>query len=197
VTGISGGIAGGKTTVAELLAQKLNADLISADAITHELLQHDSELKQKIVSRWGAACLAETGGISRKKLGEIVFNSSQQLEELNRIIHPRILAEIQNRIGRSTTAYIVLDAALLFETGLHEVCDVTVFVESNWRDRVRRARQSRGWTEQELERRQAAQMPLSQKRNSSDHIVNNCGSLYETEQQIERISSKIHQEQQS
>ena len=194
VVGISGAIGSGKTTVAQMLAEIVGGKLISADAIAHELLAGDAETKQRIARRWPGACLEGTDEISREKLARIVFDSPDEVAELNRIIHPRILKRIRGEMEaarKESQAWVVLDAALLFETGLDEACDVKIFVETSSDVRAERAGKARGWDARELNRRQQAQMPPERKRELSDHIVDNNGKENETKRQIEKIVKLI------
>jgi len=194
VIGVSGAVASGKTTVAEMLAGLVGGPIVSADAIAHQVLASDDEVKRAVIARWGNACLGADGGISRAKLAEIVFNSPADLAELNRIIHPVILRRMRELIdeARSEGApWIVVDAALLHETGLDAICDTTLFVLSDWNVRAERARRDRGWGEDELRRRDAAQLPAERKAELSDYTVNNNGSPNETKRQIENIVKHI------
>jgi len=194
VIGISGCIASGKSTVAAMLVEVADGVLISADDIAHALLARDADVRRAILDRWGDSCLDENGGVSRAALAEIVFNSPANLAELNRIIHPRILEKICGKVEatrKKTSKWIVVDAALLFETGLDAICDVTIFVDSDRDVRVQRARENRGWSAEELARRDAAQMPPENKINRSDYTLGNNGSLYEIKRQIERIVQLI------
>ena len=193
---MSGAVAAGKSTVAEMLAEIVGCRVISADAIAHDLLVGDEEIRRGIIQRWGDACLDEHGEIAREKLAEIVFDSAGELAELNRIVHPSILKRIREEIDaarKEESAWVVLDAALLFETGLDEVCDVKIFVETSPHVRAERARQNRGWNTQELSRRQQAQVSLESKRESSDYIINNSGKKHETKRQIEEIVKKTQE----
>ena len=231
--GVSGAVASGKSTVAEILAELVGGTLVSADAIAHEVLAGDAGVQRAIAERWGNACLDGSGGIARAKLAEIVFNSPDDLAELNRIIHPAILRRIREQIdaahrtaaretaahrtaaretaahrtaaretaahgpARETVAHkggspwIIVDAALLFETGLDAICDVRICVQSDWSVRAERARRDRGWSEDELRRRDAAQMPADRKVALSDYTASNNGSRYETKRQIEAIVQHI------
>ena len=192
--GVSGAVASGKSTVAEILAEMLGGPLISADPIAHEVLASDAGVKQAILGRWGDAVRDANGGICRARLAEIVFNSPADLAELNRIIHPAIIRRMRGLIDdarRNGSPWIIMDAALLYETGLDAICDVTVFVQSDWNIRAERARRDRGWSEDELRRRDAAQLPADRKAELSDYSVNNNGSRNETKRQIESIVKHI------
>ena len=190
--GVSGGVAAGKSTAADMLAELAHGELIAADEIGHDLLARDADARREITERF-PACRGERGEISRAALGRIVFGSPGELAELNRIIHPRILRAIRERIAsvREAAAWTIIDAALLFETGLDESCDFTVFVDASQDVRARRAQDNRGWGPDELARRDAAQLPPAQKRERSDFIVSNNGNRDETKRQIERTIEHI------
>jgi dephospho-CoA kinase len=194
VIGITGAVAAGKSTAARMLADTAGGIVISADDIGHELLVSDPEIRRRLLDHWGNACLDDRGEIDRERLASIVFSDPEELAELNRIIHPGILKRMRRQIEamkEDPSAWIVVDAALLFETGLDEVCDVKVFVEASVNVREQRARQSRGWDAEELTRREKAQMPPERKCNLSDYKVNNNGNKHETQRQIERIVKLI------
>jgi len=192
VVGVTGAVASGKTTVAQMLAEIVGGRIISADDIGHELLASDAEIKQQVIERWPDACAG--GEVSRQRLARIVFDSPGELAELNRIIHPRILERIREEIDtavKESPAWVVLDAALLFETGLDKACDVRIFVETTSSIRAQRVKQWRGWKDGELGARQKAQMPPQRKRELCNHTVVNNGSKNETKQQIEEIVTLI------
>ncbi len=132
VIGITGGIASGKSTIAKML-ETLGASVINADEICHRLINTKS-MSQKIINRWGDHIQDKYGRIERHKLGKIVFTDKKELSALNKIIHPKAIKQIKDRIAKlrneSTTVAIVLDAALLVESNLIDVCDVTLFVDT-------------------------------------------------------------------
>jgi len=189
--GISGGIASGKSTVARMLGD-LGAYVIDADAIGHDVLRRE-DVKQRIVSELGGEILDNAGEIDRKKVGAMVFASAQRLKALEAIVHPVILEQIQEEI-RSAAARggetIVLDAALLYESGLDKVCDGVIFVDAD--EERRNARGSdRGWTAEERTRRERRQMDIKEKREGADWVVSNSGSLKELESRVKNVWQQI------
>jgi len=177
-----------------MLARHTGATVISADDIAHELLETDADIRCRITQRWGTDCLDQNGKIDRAKLGRIIFSDPDERAELEKIMHPRIIQRIHDEIHAAQTAparWTVLDAALLFETGLQKICDVVIYVQADFNVRAQRARQNRGWDQDQLIRRQNAQLPSNHKRNRSDYIVDNNGSIYETDKQIQEIVQSI------
>ena len=189
VIGIVGGVASGKSTVARLFSE-LGAAVVDADQIGHDVLQTHA-VRDELVRRWGDCILAADGTVDRQKVADIVFDDPRRLEELNRIIHPRIRRRMREQIGRARRAgqhrLIALDAALLLEGGLQDWCDAVVFVDARPAVREERVERHRAWTSAELARREANQMPLAEKREQADCIVDNGGTLADTTQRVKAL----------
>ncbi len=156
VIGITGGIASGKSTIAKML-ESLGASVINADEICHRLINTKS-ISQKIINRWGDHIQDKYGRIERHKLGKIVFANKKELSALNKMIHPEAIKRIKNRItklrNQSTTVAIVLDAALLVESDLIDICDITLFVDTKKNTCKARVKNSRKWPTGEITKRE-------------------------------------------
>jgi len=193
VIGIAGGPAAGKSTVARLLAE-LGAAVVDADRLGHEVLKEDWA-RDAARRRWGDAVLDEKGEVDRRKLGRIVFRSEEDRRFLNELVHPRIRALMQEEIERhraeGAAKWIVLDAALLLEGGLEAWCDVLVFVEAAKGSREARAGRERGWEPGEMARREAAQMPLEEKRGRCGFVVYNDGTIEATRKQVRELCERL------
>jgi len=188
VIGLSGGIASGKTTVAQMF-EALGAAVINADEIAHEVVQRP-EVRAKIVRRWGGTILKEDGSLDRQALAVRVFVDPKELRALEGMTHPAILREIQRRIRRSRAdraPLIVLDAPLLNEARLDRVCDAQVFVAARAVQRHARSRRERRWTGQDLARREAQQMALDAKRRRATYVIDNSGTRAATGAQVRRL----------
>ncbi|MBT3877740.1 MAG: dephospho-CoA kinase [Candidatus Scalindua sp.] len=186
VIGITGGIASGKSTIAEML-ESLGADLIDADKICHELI-NTKDIALEITKRWGNHLKNNHGKIKREELAEIVFSDRKEVSALNRIIHPKAIKQIRSRIAKlhveAATKAIVLDAALLVESNLIDICDIVLFVNTE-KDRCKtRVQNSRKWPLDEIEKREKFQNLLPQKREVSDVIINNNQSKEDTLNQV-------------
>ncbi len=178
VVGLLGGIGSGKSEVARLL-REAGAVILSGDALGHEALRQ-AELKGRIVERFGKGILDDKGEIERRKLGCIVFSSLDERRALEEIVHPwikrRLSEELAVARGRPDVPLIVVDAAIMLEAGWDELCDELVFVEVPRALRLERIRRQRGWTEKEVDAREQAQLPLTEKAQRANTIVTNAGS---------------------
>src|SRR5215213_8834537 len=112
VIGLTGPIASGKSTVADLLRRR-GAEVIDADQVYRSLLQPRSELWRQVVERFGPAIVRSDGEIDRAALGGVVFADPAALADLDRITHPAVVTEVRRRIARSTAPLIVLEAVKL------------------------------------------------------------------------------------
>jgi len=184
VIGITGGIGSGKSTVAGMFAD-LGAERIDADALGHEALERD-DVRAAIREVWGPGVFDASGRIDRKALAEVAFADDEQTRRLNAIVHPPLLQQLHRRLAQATSKVAVLDAALLTESGLDEVCDVVVFVDAP-RTVQRQRVAARGWSEQELQRREARQHSLGEKRERSRYVIENAGTERNTLQQVVNI----------
>jgi dephospho-CoA kinase len=184
--GIVGGIGSGKSAVAEAM-RTLGGHLISGDRLGHEaLLQPD--IKAKLCECWGDAILGEHGDIDRKKIAAIVFADAAELKALEAQVFPhienRIIQEIALARSRGEIKFIILDAAILLETGWRRHCDKIVFVDAPRPVRLARLKEKRGWSDEELDRREKMQMPLEEKMNRADAVIVNDGDFEKVARQV-------------
>jgi dephospho-CoA kinase len=186
VVGLIGGMGSGKSLVAEALAAR-GATIISGDRLGHQALRQP-HLRAQVVERWGKGVLDRNGEVDRRRVAQIVFADPQQRQALEGLVFPWI----QDRIGEEIAAaqadpkasLIVLDAAIMLEAGWSDVCDRLVFVDAPRELRLRRLAEQRGWSPSEVEAREAAQMPLPEKRRRADVILENSGSLEQVHKQV-------------
>jgi dephospho-CoA kinase len=200
VLGLIGGIGAGKTSVARLLADR-GAVVIDADAVGHALLE-DPAIRDRIVKRFGTTVL-EPGGagevaapsISRQALGAIVFGDTAALRELEVILHPamrdRFRRTIKRLVREGDRPCIVLDAAVLLEAGWDGLCDRIAFVDAPRAERLRRVRESRGWSEDALAARERSQWPAADKRRRADWIINNDGDPERLAHEVDRLLDRL------
>jgi len=192
VIGITGGIASGKSTIAKMLGS-LGASVISADKICHRLIDTKS-MSQKIINRWGDHIQDKYGRIERHKLGEIVFADKKELSALNKMIHPEAIKRIKNRIAKlrneSTTVAIVLDAALLVESNLIDICDISIFVHTMKNTCKARVKNSRKWPSDEIAKREKFQGSLKRKKEIADVVI--CNNLYKADT-LQQVKDFWHQ----
>jgi dephospho-CoA kinase len=189
--GILGGVASGKSLVAQELA-RLGAGLLDADRAAHEVLRMP-KIEAAIRERWGGRVFDSQGRIDRARLAGVVFGDPpegpQERRYLEQLTHPeigRMLAREAERLEAAGHGMAVLDAPLLFEAGWDRLCDTLVFVDAPRRLRLARAR-GRGWSEEEFVARQRAQESLDVKREMAQVTVDNSGTPEQTRLQVERF----------
>jgi dephospho-CoA kinase len=190
VIGLLGGVASGKSLVAQQFA-RLGAGLLDADLAGHEVLELP-RVRAAVRARWGEAALDPDGRIDRRRLAKIVFadqvDGPREREHLEQLTHPeigRLLKRQAAALAAAGTGVAVLDAPLLLEAGWEGFCEQLVFVDAPRSARLLRAK-ARGWSEWDFAAREGAQESLALKRERADVIIDNSGSPEQTEAQVER-----------
>jgi len=186
VVGLAGGVGSGKSTVAAIFI-KQGARGIDADALGHRVLDLPA-VRAGLVRDWGEEILRD-GRVDRAALARLAFRSRKSVARLNRRVHPEILKEIRRRIEKAR-GWVVLDAALLYETGADALCDRVVFVSAPRALRARRVR-SRGWGPGELKRRERFQLPVVYKKKKADYVIDNAGPTTRTVEQTRKICDEL------
>jgi len=179
--GLVGGIASGKSVVANCF-RDLGAVVLDADRAGHAVLR-EPDVIAALKARWGERILDPTGQVSRREVAKIVFAREDGSERkfLEQLTHPRIQMRLQQELLKVQAAnppprVVVLDAALLFEAGWEKLCDKVLFVDAPRDVRLERA-VSRGWSAEQFAAREAAQMPVEEKRRRSDLLIRNVRTL--------------------
>ena len=192
VIGIMGGVASGKSSVAEYLKQ-LGAVVLDGDRIGHRVLTQP-EVETALRQRFGGQVFGHDGHVDRAALAKTVFapapDGPEQLAFLEQLTHPRIIQCIERRLAQCSeqaeVKVVVLDAAVMSKTGWDEFCNKIIFVEAPQHLRHQRAR-SRGWSEEDFIAREAAQESLDVKRGRADVVIDNSGSPEHAQAQIDRF----------
>ena len=129
--------------------------------------------------------------MNRHALADHVFDRPEELAALERLTHPRIRARITERITAARGRRVLLDAALLQESGADRLCDVVVYVACPARTRRRRAARTRGWSAEEHARRERRQWPVARKRARADLVVDNGGPEERTRESVREAITAI------
>jgi L-threonylcarbamoyladenylate synthase len=174
IIGITGGTGCGKTTLLDLIRDR-GGLVLDCDAIYHELLRTDASLLHAIENRFPGT--VENRQLQRKKLGSIVFADSAALEDLNRITHSAITAEVLRQL-ESQPKLAAIDAIALFESGLDRLCDVTVSITAPTEDRVHRLMARDGISENYARSRIAAQPSNEDFSARCDYTLENSGEFH-------------------
>ena len=198
--GLSGGIGTGKSTVARLFAAQ-GAVVIDADAIVHELQARGMPMVAELAAAFGPDVLDAEGGLDRAALGAIVFRDPDARARLNAIVHPKVGAEFARRVAEARASgarVLVLDIPLLFEgrrSGTGSAAqmrfDATVLVYAPEALQIERQVSRDGCSREEAIRRVRAQMPIEEKKALADYVIDNGGSLDETERQVREVLTRI------
>jgi dephospho-CoA kinase len=190
--GLVGGVASGKSRVAQMLVE-LGAGLLDADRAGHAVLAEDADVRDALRQRWGDAVFGADGAVDRAAVARCVFGEGPSAEADRRFLeglsHPRIgerLAAQRDRLAAEGQRVAVLDAALVFEANWRPMCDVVLFVDAPREVRLERARR-RGWTDGEFARREAAQWSVEEKRRHADATVSNAGSEVALRQAVQEF----------
>ena len=192
VIGVVGGVGSGKSTAAAEFAA-LGCAVIDADAIGHDVLAR-AEVKEMIRQRWGQAAFGSDGQVDREALAEAVFQSKADLEALNGIAHPPIGLEIRRRLDEALAdpgvPAVVLDAAVMFESGWDRACTHLVFVDAPAEQRQARAAR-RGWDRQRWLRRENSQISLDTKRARCYFTLDNSSGVPHLREQVRTVFQSV------
>ncbi len=179
VIGLTGGIASGKSTIANLL-RSLGAPVFDADAESRAMVAKGSAALAEIAKTFGSDYLQADGELNRAKMAELVFNDKTALKQLEGIIHKNVYAAAQNFLAECRSKNMpaaVLDVPLLIECGWHKNVDKVWLVAVDSETQIERAMERSQMTREEVKARIAAQMTLEEKRAYADFVIDNSGPL--------------------
>ncbi len=191
VIGLVGGIGSGKSLVASHLRQ-LGCLVCDSDAMARDILR-ERRVRDQLIEWWGSGIVDRDGEIDRGRVASIVFARPQERARLESLIHPLVEARRERLFGEPPpgTRALVIDAPLLLEAGLGEKCDAIFFVDAPRPVRLARVVATRGWTEEEVDRREAAQWPLDRKRQAADTVLRNDDEPASLRQEVARALEQV------
>jgi dephospho-CoA kinase len=195
VLGLTGGIATGKSTVAQMFKQ-CGAFIIDADQLAREVVRPGKPAWREIVKEFGKNILKPNRSINRRLLAQIVFHDRRRLRTLERIIHPRV-ANAQQRLARqiaerSPEAVLVYEVPLLFESGAHKRVDKIVVVTADRETQIASLKRRDGLTRAEALRRIKHQMPLARKVRRADVVLDGTGNKPTVRKEVRRLIRSLH-----
>ena len=187
--GITGGIGSGKSTVCGMF-EKAGIPVFSADESAHQVSNSDAKARQLIIKLLGNAAYTSHGELDRAYVAAIVFSHPDKLKSLNRIIHPRVLQAVEE-FGQSVkeVPFWIVEAALLYESGLDKKLDYVIGVAAAEEERIRRVMKRDGVSTDVVRRRMEQQMPEETLRTKADFILMNDG---DSDQLRDRIEFFLH-----
>ena len=192
IIGITGGIASGKSTVTEFLRQQ-GYQVIDADQLVHELQEPGGRLYQALLSTFGSTILQEDGRLDRPKLGAMIFGNPELLAQSSQLQNEIIREELARRrdLLAETEDIFFMDLPLLFELGYDNWFDQIWLVDVTEETQLSRLMARNALSQEEAEKRIAAQLSLREKRKKADVLIDNNGSLEEARQQLRDALQKL------
>jgi dephospho-CoA kinase len=192
--GLTGGIASGKTTVAQMF-ESLGARVIDADHIGHELIRPSAPAYTEIIQAFSREILSASEEIDRRRLGALVFADPKKLRRLNAILHPRIIERTEELAARywaeDPLRPILVDAALLFEAGIGAQFLKVIVTSCMPEQQVDRLIAKTGLPRDQAEKRIAVQMPMEEKRRRADFVIDTSGALEATRKLVEALYPQL------
>ncbi len=196
LVGLTGNIASGKSTVAQLFAEH-GATIIDADVLARSAVEVGTPAYRAIVERWGDEVVSPNGDLDRQALRQRVFGEAEELEALNAIVHPEVarlrdslIAQARERRDR----VVICDIPLLFERRLTDDFDRIILVDAPRPLRLERLVHDRGLTETEAMDMIAAQMPAELKRARADVVIDNAGTFAELAARVDEVWAELARE---
>lgn len=192
--GLTGGLASGKSFVGQTLAE-LGCHLVKADELGHEVLLPGGEAYEEVIREFGWEVLNAEGLIDRRKLGSIVFRDPALLDKLNRIVHPPVIRREEELIaaaaGKDPNGIVVVEAAILIETGSHKRFDKLILAVCSEAEQIERAMRRDSLSREEVLARLRRQMPLEEKKKYADYVIDTSGPKDLTVEQTRRVYESL------
>jgi len=194
IIGLTGGIGSGKSSVAEMFKDE-GAYVIDFDYLARVVVEPDAPAWRDIVDYFGPEILSPDRTLNRLKIAEIVFSDAKSRKALEGFIHPRIFEErdtlLKDIKKQDPHAVVIIDVPLLFELSLNKNFDKIIVVYVSRDVQIKRTVKKGVLTEEEVEKRLKAQIPIEEKKLLSDYIINNEGSLKNTRDQVRKVIHEV------
>ena len=187
--GLTGGIASGKSTVSRMIREH-SIPIVDADICAREVVEPGEEAYKKIAETFGKGILNSDGTINRKQLGEIIFPNEDKRKQLNAIVHPEVRKRMLSKVEECESSgekACVLDIPILIESNLMNWVDKILVVYVPIHVQQKRLMERDQLVEEAALARINAQMPLDEKKQYADAIIDNSGAMEETKKQLEAI----------
>jgi dephospho-CoA kinase len=194
LVGLTGGYATGKTFVASEL-ERHGCHLIYADKLGHQVMEPGAEAYHSVIDAFGTRILTENEAIDRRKLGSVVFNDPEQLAKLSSFVHPAVFHLEERMIAeysmQDPSGIVVIEAAILIESGRHERFDRLILTTCDKETQIRRAIKRDSVTREEAMARIARQMSLEEKKSFAHFVIDTSGTKEDTVRQVDVVFAKL------
>lgn len=191
--GLTGGIGSGKSTVARMLGGAGFA-VVDADQVARDIMEPGSPVLEEVAAAFGADLIGDDGALDRGELARRAFTTTEDTQRLNAITHPAIRAESERRFAAAEEAgeqAVIYDMPLLVDLGLNQDMDLTVVVDVDKEERIRRLVDKRGLDEADARARMAQQIDDATRLAAADVVIDNNGPLDALEPQVAALIKKI------
>ena len=191
---VTGGIGSGQSTVCAIL-KEYGCKVIDVDKKAKQIIGKDKSLQKELQDAFGNKIFSHTGRLNRHLLASIAFRDEEKTRLLNKLVHPRMVAEIVEEMeeARFSQRYplIVIDAALIFEISIEQMFDAVVVVYTNLKKRIERVKERDKLKDDDILSRVNRQIPLEEKRKWADFEINNNGTLEDLRFQTRKLYEKL------
>ena len=188
IVGLTGGIGSGKTAVSDCF-EELGIVIVDADLASRVVVEKGKPCLEQISERFGQDILNEAGELDRAKLREIIFNSDEEKDWLESLLHPAIARQIQDALKASTRPYSILVSPLLLETGQKDYCDKVLVVDVPVETQVERTLKRDGVSEEQVHSIIKAQISRQKRLEHADEVIINDNTL----EALQLAVKKLHQ----
>ncbi|MCI8417460.1 MAG: dephospho-CoA kinase [Lachnospiraceae bacterium] len=185
--GITGGVGAGKSEILAHLEKYYGAQIIEADKVGHLVMEPKGPAYQAVLEAFGLEILGKDGAIDRGVLGGMVFGNEEQLEKLNKIVHPQVKSWIYREMGRlrqQGCELFTIEGALLIEDQYEDICQELWYIHADADIRRERLRASRGYTDERIDAIFHSQLSEAEFRKHCQAVIDNSGSFDKTCRQI-------------
>lgn len=188
IVGLTGGIGSGKTTVAKMF-EELGVPVYIADDEAKSLMNRSKVIRRKLIELFGKRAYIKSG-LNRPYLSRKIFNDGSLLQKMNAIVHPKVGAHFRRWVKEQNSAYVIKEAAILFESGSYKECDWIITVYAPEAKRIQRVVRRDKKSDEEVKRVISNQMSEEQRQKMSDFVIENT-DLTQTKKQVESVHRKI------
>ena len=194
IIGVTGGIGSGQSTVCDIF-KKLGCKIVNVDEKAKQVIKKNKTVQNEIKNEFGSKVFFRDGTLNRKLLASIAFEDENKTQLLNKIVHPRMVADVVEEMesARFSGRYplIIVDAALIYEISIEKLFEHVIVVFSNQNQRVKRAMQRDNVKKEEVIARMDRQIPLAEKQKWADYVIDNRGEIADLEKQVQKVFDEL------
>lgn len=188
IIGLTGSIGSGKSTVGKMMEKGFSVKLVMTDNLGHKMMEKGTVGYKEIISVFGEDILDEDGNIDRNLLGKIVFQDEEKLQGLNHIIHPKVREYLEKDIKKEQEAgkykYYVMESAILFQSGIDELCHECWYVDAEETVRRKRLMENRGYSSSKID-------AIMEKQIENEKYKMSCKQKIDNNHDLQAICDKL------